>query len=109
MMSMRFGLIWSVCLLAAASIVVADKVTLEKPVPVTQKKADKTKINGRIVAFDEDGFEVENGVTTKRVSANNTSHTWGGLASKTYMCFRVRAYNFFGTSDWTPYACATTH
>jgi hypothetical protein len=36
----------------------AEKVTLEKPVPVTQKKTDKSKIVGKIVAYDENGFDV---------------------------------------------------
>jgi hypothetical protein len=43
----------------APGTAVAEKVTLDKPVPVAQKKADKSKINGRIVAYDEDGFDVK--------------------------------------------------
>jgi hypothetical protein len=79
---MRFSLIWAVCLLTAASIVVADKVTLEKPVPVTQKKADKTKINGRIIAYDEDGFDV-------RVKAEEVETVkWDELDTKTRYAVR---------------------
>src|SRR5688500_15190233 len=36
----------------------AEKVTLDKPVPVTQKKLDKRKVSGRIIAYDEEGLEL---------------------------------------------------
>ncbi len=58
---------------------------------------------------NEGGFEVNNGVSTVWVGANSTSYTWGGLASKTYMCFRIRSYNSVGFSAWTAYTCTTTY
>jgi hypothetical protein len=62
---------------------------------------------------NESGFEINNGVTSQKVTANNTSYTWGGLAPNTYMCFRIRAYNSTGSSSWDPnvspyYVCTTT-
>ena len=47
------------CLALAAGTAAAEKITLDKPVPVAQKKADKSKIAGRIVAYDDDGFDVK--------------------------------------------------
>ncbi|BCJ75852.1 hypothetical protein CS0771_53960 [Catellatospora sp. IY07-71] len=57
---------------------------------------------------NETGFQIYNGVTTVTVGANVTGYTWGGLASRTYMCFAIRSYNASGYSAWTPYACTTT-
>jgi fibronectin type III domain protein len=56
----------------------------------------------------ESGYQINNGVTTRSLNANTTSYTWGGLAQGTYMCFRVWAYNSWGNSTSTPWACTTT-
>lgn len=52
------GLLLSCLLLAGGSAALAEKVALDRSVPVSQKKADKTKFSGRIVAYDEDGFDL---------------------------------------------------
>ncbi|WP_166379036.1 fibronectin type III domain-containing protein [Catellatospora methionotrophica] len=57
---------------------------------------------------NETGFQIYNGVSTVTVGANATGYIWGGLASRTYMCFAIRSYNAYGYSAWTPYACTTT-
>jgi hypothetical protein len=40
-------------------------------------------------------------------------YAWGGLATNTYMCFKVRSYNAAGVSAYYPtdqlvWACTTT-
>lgn len=62
---------------------------------------------------NESGFEISNGVTSRTVGANVRTYTWGGLAPGTYMCFKVRSFNRWGKSAFTPsdppyYKCATT-
>lgn len=47
------------CLALAGGPAVAEKVTLDKPVPVAQKKADKSKVAGRVVAYDDEGFDMK--------------------------------------------------
>src|SRR5204863_3917510 len=39
----------------------AEKVTLEKPVQVSTLKADKKPLDGKLVAYDEEGFELVRG------------------------------------------------
>src|SRR4051794_14501898 len=41
-----------------ASLYAAEKVTLEKSVAVMGKKADKSAFAGRVVAYDDQGFEL---------------------------------------------------
>ncbi len=59
---------------------------------------------------NEDGFHVtKNGyLGTKSVGASVTSYVWTGLTPGTEGCFRVRAYNSYGTSAHSLLACATT-
>ena len=59
---------------------------------------------------NEDGFHVlKNGfLGTKYAAANATSYEWTGLTPGTEGCFRVRAYNSYGTSSQSLLACATT-
>ncbi len=59
-------------------------------------------------SYNETGFEIWNGVTSRYVAANTASYTWTGLAPGTYMCFTIRAYNLAGPSAPTPWACTTT-
>ncbi|MEU5599741.1 fibronectin type III domain-containing protein [Streptomyces sp. NPDC020298] len=58
-------------------------------------------------------IEINNGETSQTVPGGRNTYTWAGLAPGTYMCFRVRAVNSAGVSDWAPlespyYTCATT-
>jgi serine/threonine-protein kinase len=62
---------------------------------------------------EETGFEISNGIVGRDSGPNSTSYTWGGLASGTYMCFKIRADNGVGHSAWVPdvspwYRCTTT-
>src|SRR4051794_18139660 len=56
----------------------ADKVTLEKSVAISGKKADKTSFAGRVVAYDDDGFELR----TKSGEVENVR--WDDLDAKTH-------------------------
>jgi hypothetical protein len=63
-------------------------------------------------SLNEDGFEIINGATSRRVGANATAYTWD-VAAGTYMCFKIRAYNASGYSNYHPSAqmdwvCTTT-
>jgi hypothetical protein len=80
---------------------------------VTPVNPNNIKLHWQDNSNNETGFEVNNGVVSKRVGANTATYTWGGLAPGTYMCFRVRAYNSTGASAWDPnvspwYLCTTT-
>jgi hypothetical protein len=37
----------------------AETVTLDKPIRIDARKADKSKVSGRVVAYDEEGFELK--------------------------------------------------
>ncbi len=54
---------------------------------------------------NETGFEIYGGVT---VEPDTTSYTVTGLAPESYHCFMVRAFNEYGSSDWSDWACTTT-
>ena len=58
-------------------------------------------------ANGEKGFRVYDGVNFFTVGANQASFTRTGLASHTYMCFAVQAFNDT-QSGWSPYACTST-
>jgi len=63
-------------------------------------------------ATNESGFQIHNGDELRSVGANETTYAWR-VPPLTYMCFRVRAYNAAGASDWTPnaspyYVCGKT-
>ncbi len=58
---------------------------------------------------DEDGFTIYEGANwVADVPANTTTYTAGGFAPGTYHCFRVRAYNEHGDSEWSDWGCGTT-
>ena len=75
------------CLALAGGAAAAEKVTLPKPVPVSQKKADKTKVAGRIVAYDDEGFEV------KRKGDETEIVLWEELDAKTVFVVRKSLIN----------------
>lgn len=63
---------------------------------------------------DETGFVIErrgDAGGPQTTEANTKTHVWTGLAPSTEACFRVRARNGAGSSDWFPeqYRCVTTH
>lgn len=49
-----------------------------------------------------------NGNTFWSVGPSTSSYTVTGLAPGTYQCNAVQAYNIYGSSAWTPWACITT-
>jgi len=58
---------------------------------------------------NESGFKIYDGSTfVATVGANTTSYTVGGLAPGSYHCYHIYAYNNYGNSPWTDWACATT-
>ena len=74
----------------------------------TPINANSIRVTWNDVSANEQGFEVNNGVSSVFYGAGVNNITWGGLAAGTYMCFRVRSYNQAGQSAWTPYTCTTT-
>ena len=80
---------------------------------VTAVDPHDIRLNWQDNSDNETGFEINNGVVSKKAGPNSTTYTWGGLAPGTYMCFKIRAYNSAGDSAWEPnvspyYRCATT-
>ena len=54
-----FGVLLSCLAFAAApAAALAEKIKLPKPVPVSQKRVDKSKVVGQIVAYDDEGFDL---------------------------------------------------
>src|SRR5678816_3163108 len=70
--------------LATCSTVAAAgaKVALEKSVPVGGKKSDKTAFAGRVVAYDDDGFDL------RGKSGEVETIRWGELDAKTHFAVR---------------------
>jgi CHAP domain len=86
-------------------------------VVATPYSTSAIKISFTNQANNETGFYVNNGVTTATVSApsmptqgQGTAILWTGLAPGTYMCFKVAAYNQWGSSAYVPssWTCATS-
>lgn len=80
---------------------------------VTAVSPHDIKLTWQENSSNETGFEISNGVVSRKVGPAKPSYTWGGLAPRTYMCFRIRAYNSVGDSAWAPnvspwYRCTTT-
>jgi hypothetical protein len=55
-------------LLVAAQSVGAGRATLDKPVTISTVKADKKPLDGRVMAYDDDGFELAQGRGNKTVT-----------------------------------------
>ena len=58
-------------------------------------------------------FEIEEKIgsaapSLRRIPASSTRATYMYAGSKVTACYRIRAYNQSGTSDWSNQACATT-
>ncbi len=57
----------------------------------------------------ESGFGICDGdICIAATEADATSYTVGGLTPGSYRCLRVYAFNEYGNSPWTDWACATT-
>src|SRR4051812_49059820 len=48
--------------------VLADRATLDKPVAISTVKADKKPLDGRVVSYDDEGFELAQGKGNKTVT-----------------------------------------
>ena len=62
---------------------------------------------------NEDGFTINNALTSRNVRTGTTTYDWDGMPAAYYSCFKVRAYNSSGESEYYPAAamdwvCATT-
>lgn len=58
---------------------------------------------------DESGFRIYDGSTlVATVGANTTSYTVWGLAPSSYHCYHIYAFNDYGNSPWTDWACRAT-
>jgi hypothetical protein len=58
---------------------------------------------------NETGFVISDGVNTvANLTANSSFHIEGGYDPETYSCFRIQAYNSYGTSTWSDWACDHT-
>jgi hypothetical protein len=55
-------------LTAPVRLVLAERVTLDKPITISTVKADKKPLDGRVVAFDDEGFELAQGKGNKTVT-----------------------------------------
>ena len=77
------------------------------------------RISWTDISNDETGFQVDRQVpdgapaNVERVVKDLSTFLWANLAPETRACFRVRALNEVGPSDWAPalapgYVCATT-
>src|SRR5687768_15119168 len=78
------------CLLVLVALASArgETVKLGKPVPVAQKRTDKTKIVGRIVSYDEDGFDVEPPKKAKADVVASERVKWEEIDAKTAYAVR---------------------
>src|SRR2546423_15279701 len=54
-------LVGAIVLHATAVSLRAERVTLDKPVQVSTVKADRKPLDGRLVSYDDDGFELAQG------------------------------------------------
>ena len=75
-------LVIALMLATSTAIAVGEKVTLQKSVPVTGKKSDKTAFAGRVVSYDDDGFEL------RGKSGEVETVRWGDLDAKTHFAVR---------------------
>lgn len=58
---------------------------------------------------NEDGFAIYDGsIFVANAPANATSYVVGGLEPGSYHCFHIYAFNQYGDSAWTDWACTTT-
>lgn len=102
----------------AGSLVAADPAAAQsRPSAPSGLRVKATANNTFLLTWrdnssNESGFEITDGISFRRVGANDTADVWH-VTPGTYKCFRVRAFNSAGGSAWEPstspyYRCATT-
>jgi hypothetical protein len=67
---------------SAAFAIASDKVTLQKSVAVTGKKSDKTAFAGRVVSYDDEGFDL------RGKSGEMETVRWSDLDARTHFAVR---------------------
>jgi hypothetical protein len=121
MLTKRKGLVCSilatVIALAGSFIVAAPAGAESAPaapsgVRVTATANNTFRVTWRDNSSNETGFEITDGISYRQVGANGTADVWN-VTPGTYKCFRVKAFNSAGSSEWKPskspyYRCATT-
>src|SRR5207249_2824570 len=92
------------------SLLLLTAITL--PVEAVAAQLQVTWTNN---STNEDGFKIERSIGTTGTfvqigvtGPDVTSYTDSGLANVTAYCYRVRAYNAAGDSDYSNVSCATT-
>jgi hypothetical protein len=75
-------LVIALVLATSSALAAGQKVTLPKSVPVMGKKSDKTAFAGRVVSYDNDGFEL------RGKSGEVETIRWGDLDAKTHFAVR---------------------
>ena len=84
------------------------------PVPPSNPRAtavdsSRIQVNWNDNSNNETGFRISDGSSFQTdVGANVTSLTVTGLAPNSYRCYIIQAFNAYGASAWTGWACATT-
>ncbi|WP_230689698.1 protein kinase domain-containing protein [Catellatospora paridis] len=70
----------------------------------TPISASTIRLRWKDTSSGEGGFTVINGNTSRDVAADTTTYDWTGLSPATRMCFKVRAFDSAGVSDYHPTA-----
>jgi len=94
-----------------------ENFTVTQPVPLPAAPSSVTNtpldsltfyIGWKINSTNQTGFQINNGVTTITVGANQNYYEWPAQPNQ-YMCIAVRAINSGGSSAWAGmWTCATT-
>jgi PKD repeat protein len=75
----------------------------------TPVSSSQIRLDWQDNASNESGFTIYDGsIWVANIEADATSYTVGGMASDSYHCFRVYAFNDYGISGWSNWGCATT-
>jgi hypothetical protein len=75
-------LVIALVLATSSAIAAGEKVTLQKSVPVSGKKSDKTAVSGRVISYDDDGIDV------RGKSGEVESIRWSDLDARTHFAVR---------------------
>lgn len=92
-------------------------IVLTPPVPANFSAAGysliETEVSWQDNSTNEEGFEIEEKIGTgtsplRRLQPNSTQATFMYAGPGIKACYRIRAYNKNGNSDWSNQVCATT-
>ena len=100
---------WGFCVDRIESVSTGYPPATPSNLRATPVDSTRIQLNWTDNSSNESGFKVYDGSTyVTTVGANVTSFTATGLAANSYHCYHIFAYNDYGTSNWTDWACATT-